>query len=805
MSSFKVPIEKLRRECKTDLMSCSTTEELDALEGIIGQERAVKALKFGLSIHHKGFNIYVTGIPGIGKKTAIKSYLDEIAKEKPPSPDWCYVYNFKDPYRPLALKFEAGQAKIFQKDIDDLINEVSQLLLGALDSQDYQNEKEQVIKEFEQRRRVLTSEFEAEAKEKGFLVQYGPMGVSFVPIMEGKPLTEQELLNIPIETRNELDEKAQELRARLRIVMREVRDIEKELQKRLSNLDQEVAKYTLGVPLGELKEKYKVHKEVLEYLEDLKNDIIEDLDLFRRQRPERGPPQSQDPRQAAIMAARDEASSRKYKVNLFVDNSNLKGAPVIIQQNPIPPKLWGRIEKEARFGTLTTDHTLLQCGSLHYANGGFLVLPIEAVLLGGSYEGLKRALLTQEIVIEDIMQQLGFLSAKGLSPMPIPISELKVILVGHPILFSQLQALDPEFSELWKVKAEFGMDWERNAENEEKYASFVCKVCSEENLMHLDEAAVQKLVEYSSRIADSQNKLSTHFRAIADIIREANYYALEEKAEHIWAKHIQQAIEEKEYRSSMIKDQLLEQNKNGTILLQTDGENIGVVNGLAVLSLGDYAFGRPSRVTASVALGREGIIDVQREAQMGGPTHTKGVLILTGYLNETFGRKFPVSLSARLVFEQSYGLVDGDSASSTELYALLSELSGVPIKQNIAVTGSVNQKGEVQPIGGVNQKIEGFFEACKINGLTGKQGVMIPESNIQHLMLKEEVLDAVKAGKFHIWSVKTINEGIEVLTGEKAGELKEDGTFEEGTINYKVAKRLEEMANNIREYYYPPR
>ncbi|MFX0090468.1 MAG: AAA family ATPase [Candidatus Hodarchaeota archaeon] len=800
MSSFEVPIDKLRRECGTSLMACTTTEELEALEGIIGQDRAVKALKFGLSIQHKGFNIYVTGIPGIGKTTAIKSFLDEIAKTKPVPPDWCYVYNFKNSYRPLALKFEPGQAKTFQKVMTDLIAEVRRLMPSALESQDYQLQREQIIKDFEARRREITGKFEDDAREQGFLVQSSPMGITFIPIFQDMPVQEKDLLKLPEETRKKIDEKAQGLRAELRIVMRTLRTIEKELAEKLSELDQNVAGFTLDQPLRELREQYKDHKEVLEYLEDMRKDMMENLELFRKELQAQSQPTS---RQAAMSSERDEIAFRRYEANLVVDNSHLKGAPVIIEQNPIPRNLWGIIEKEARFGTLTTDHTLIQCGALHRANGGYLVLPVEDLLRSYSYDGLKRSILAQEILIEDIVQQMGFITTKGLNPMPIPIKNLQVILVGHPIIFSQLQALDPVFTELWKVKAEFSTDWPRTTQNEELYGNFVCKLCSEEKLLHLDEAAVKKLVEYSSRIADNQNKLSTHFRAISDVVREANYYALEEKAEYMTEKHIMMSIEEKEYRSSMIKDLLLERTKDGTFLLDVDGEKTGMVNGLAVLSLGDYSFGRPSRVTASVALGREGIIDVQREAQMGGPTHTKGVLILTGYLNRVFGRNFPLSLSARLVFEQSYGLVDGDSASSTELYALFSELSGVPIKQYVAVTGSVNQKGEVQAIGGVNQKIEGFFECCKLKGLTGKQGVMIPESNVQNLMLKEEVVEAVKNGNFNIWAVKTINEGIEVLTGEKAGDYREDGTFEEGTIYSKVKNRLQEMAETLRKYYYP--
>jgi lon-related putative ATP-dependent protease len=495
-----------------------------------------------------------------------------------------------------------------------------------------------------------------------------------------------------------------------------------------------------------------------------------------------------------------EASFRKYEVNVIVDNSEVKGAPVITEFNPTYQNLFGTTEKEAQFGALITDFTMIRGGSLHKANRGYLIIPIEELLRNlFSYEGLKRALRDKKIIIEEPQERFGFISTKGLKPQPIPLN-IKVVLIGNPYLYQQLFTLDMEFTELFKVKAEFDTTMARTEENVKRYAAFVCTICQKENLKHLDGSGLAKLVEYSQRLAQDQQKLSTRFAEVADIIREANFYAAQENSKMVTAYHVRKAIEEKIYRSKLIQEKIQEMIQREILLIDTDAEKVGQVNGLSVMGLGDFAFGNPSRVTASIGLGREGVIDIEREAKMGGPIHTKGVLILSGYLNEKYARDKPLSLSARLVFEQNYGGVEGDSASSTELYAILSALSGLPIKQSLAVTGSVNQKGEVQAIGGVNEKIEGFFEVCKAKGFTGKQGVMIPASNIQNLMLKEEVVDAVKAGQFHVYSVKTIDEGIEVLTGTEAGSRRKDSTFENGTVNYKVDKQLRGMAERLKEF-----
>ena len=555
-----------------------------------------------------------------------------------------------------------------------------------------------------------------------------------------------------------------------------------------------MALFAVSHSLGALKEKYKALPEVLAYLEEVQGDMLENLDRFRAEPREQPGP----------MLAPQESSERAlkhYAVNVLVDNASLKGVPVVNEQNPTYNNLFGRIESEAHFGTLVTDFSLIRRGSLHYANGGYLILPIEEMLRNPfSWDGLKRALRKREIVIEDAGERLGYFTTRTIQPQPIPL-DVKVILIGQPNLFSLLQGYDEDFSELFKVKADFDSVMDRTEESERDYVSFVSAVCSEEGLRHLDRFALSRIVELGSRLSEDQSKLSTRFGELTDVIREADYYAGQESSSSVNVTHVRKAIEEKHYRSSLVQQRLAEMVSRGVLLIEVAGERVAQVNGLSVMDLGDVAFGQPSRITVSIGVGREGLIDIEREAKLSGPTHTKGVLILAGYLMDKFAHDKPLSLSARLVFEQSYSGVEGDSASSTELYAILSGLSGLPIKQGIAVTGSVNQKGDVQAIGGVNEKIEGFFECCKAKGLTGSQGVMIPASNEQNLMLKEEVVDSVRDGKFHIWSAaKTIDEGIEILTGVKAGDRRQDGTFEERSVNQRVDARLRELAATLARF-----
>jgi len=594
--------------------------------------------------------------------------------------------------------------------------------------------------------------------------------------------------------REEIQRRREDLQDKTRSTFMQFRKLERKADAAVEELNKEVADFAMEPLFQALLEEYGDIEEVKEFLDAVKNDILKNLDLILRRGKEEQP---QLP--IPVPGIREDPTSR-YKVNLVVDNSKLEGAPVVMELNPTYQRLFGVIEKEARFGALVTDYTMIRAGSAHRANGGFLVVPVEDLLTNPfAWDSLKRTIMNSRLEIEEVSERLGFLTTKTLRPEPIPF-DAKVILIGNPQLYYLLYSLDRDFKELFKVKADFDTAMDRNEENVGRYAAFICTLCRKEGLKHLDPTGIAAVVEYSSRLAADQRKLSTQFANIADIIREASFYAEEEEARYVSREYVNKALEERVYRSNLIQDRIEEMIARNILLIDTEGEKAGQVNGLAVLSLGDYGFGKPNRVTASTGLGRDGIIDIEREAEMGGPIHTKGVQILSGYLNGRYAQDKPLSLNARLVFEQSYSGVEGDSASSTELYAILSALSGKPIRQFLAVTGSVNQKGEVQAIGGVNEKVEGFYEVCKSKGLNGEQGVVIPASNLENLMLKEEVVQAIRDGRFHIYPVATIDEGIEVLTGVKAGERRPDGTYEEGTINQLVQKRLMEMADRMKEY-----
>ena len=791
----ELTVEKLRRKCDPNFMRCKTTQDLVPLEEIIGQERAARALRFGLGIKERGFNIYAAGFPGTGRTTAVKNFLEEVARTKPAPSDWCYVNNFSNEYAPKAIRLPPGKGKDFQKDMKNFIDETKRTIPRAFESEDYAAKREATIKALEAQSKALIDEINRKAQEEGFIIQSTRIGVLLVPVIRGKPVSDKEFIALPQKIREEIQGKRERLESELRSTMRQFADMDRKVHEEIEKVDREVALYAIGHLMTDLTEKYKEFPDVWEYLTKVQTDILDNISQFMKE-PETRP---QVPFPVPLIR---ETPFRKYEVNVVVDNLDAKGAPVITESNPTYQNLFGRIESEAQFGALMTDFTMIRRGSLHRANGGYLVLPVEALLTNPlSYDSLKRALRNEHIVIEEAQERMGFITTKSLKPEPIPLN-VKVILIGDPILYQKLYTLDKEFSELFKVKADFDTTMERTDENMQRYAAFVCALCQKENLRHLDGSGLAKLIEHSSRLAEDQRKLSTRFAEIADIVREANFYATQENSDAMSGSHIKKAIEEKTYRSKLIQEKIQEMIEREILLIDTNTATAGQVNGLSVISLGDFAFGIPSRVTASVGLGREGVVDIEREAKMGGPIHTKGVLILSGYLNEKYAQDKPLSLSARLVFEQNYEGVEGDSASSTELYAILSALSGFPIKQNIAVTGSVNQKGEVQAIGGVNEKIEGFFEVCKAKGLKGQQGVMIPESNVQNLMLKEEILDAVKDGKFHIYAVNAIDKGIEILTGIKAGARRKDGTFERETVNDRVDKRLREMAEKLREF--PP-
>jgi len=787
----ELPVEKYRKFCDPAIINCKTTEELSPTDDIIGQDRALKALSFGLKINEKGFNVYAAGAPGTGKTTTVTAFLKDIAKERPVPHDWCYVYNFQNPSEPNAIRLSPGWAKQLKSDIADLIIAAKKVLPEIFESEDYIARRQATTKAIETERKALFAELNKLAKSKEFILQSTPSGLLVVPVSEGQPLTDEQISQLDPESLEKMAKAREELDVELRNAMRELRKLEAQVNSRIESLNRDAALFAIGHIISDLQSSYAKNEEAVKYIDEVQESILENLGRFAESK--NTPNLPPEAKQAL------EQFFKRYEVNIMVSNKDIEGAPVIVEYNPTYSNLFGRIEKEARFGVLSTDFTMIQPGSLHRANGGYLMIPVEDLAkTPASYESLKRALKNEKITIEEFLTATGPLSARGLKPEPIEL-DIKVILVGDSQVYGMLYSKDSDFKELFKVKAHFDTTMERSEKNIQKYASAMANVCKREELKHLDVKAAAKVIEYSSRLADDQEKLSTQFADVADLIREATFYAMQDDAKNVTSKHINKAIEEKIYRSNLIQEKIQDMIKRKVILISTEGEAVGQINGLSVMKYGDFAFGGPSRVTASVGVGRSGIVDIEREADMGGRIHTKGVMILGGYLSRIFAQDKPLGLSARLVFEQSYSGVDGDSASSTELYALLSILSGIPIKQSFAVTGSVNQNGDVQAIGGVNEKIEGYYEICKAGGLTGEQGVLIPASNVQNLMLKEEIVEAAKKGLFHIYPVSTISDGIEILTGLKAG-INEDGSFEPGSIFNLVNKRLIEMTDKMKEY-----
>jgi lon-related putative ATP-dependent protease len=795
-------IRDLRAVYNPEQVACTTTETMEPTEEIIGQERAQKALHFGLEIREKGFNIYVAGMPGTGRRTAVTKFLDELAKTKPKAYDWIYVNNFANPYEPLAIRLPPGMSSQVKTDMAAFIGETRRVLPRAFESEDYATKRQEALGKLDTERETIVGEVNASAAKQGFTIQMGPTGLMIIPVIDGKPLTQEEFEALPEETQGEILRKREALDADLRTGFRHIRELDAKGMEVITKLNNEIALYAIGHLLADMKEKYGKIPEILTYIDTVQKDILDNLGTFLGSAQQQPQQQEQVPPQFQQLLAKDLAF-RKYEINVMVDNAGPNGAPVVFEETPSYQNLLGKAEKEVQFGVVTTDFMMIRPGSVHKANGGYLVIPVlDLFRYPLAWDGLKSALKTEKVKIEEPGEQAGFITTRGLKPQPIPLS-VKVILIGTPDINQILNEKDPDYAELFKVRADFDTVMDRNEDNVKNYTAFICTLCKRFNLTHLDNTAVAKVVEYGSRLADDKKKLSTRFASVADLIREANFYAIQEKAPYITVKHIEKAIEEKMYRSNLIQQKIQEFIERGVYLIDTEGSQIGQINGLSVMELGDIAFGRPSRVTASVAVGRDGIIDIERQALLGGPSHTKGVLILGGYLANKYAQDKPLSVTAKLVFEQSYGGVDGDSASSTELYAILSSLSGLPLKQSIAVTGSVNQLGEVQAIGGVNEKLEGFFEVCKAKGLTGQQGAMIPASNVQNLMLKEELIEAVKEGKFAIYPARTIDEGIEFLTGVPAGEIQPDGSYKEGTVNYRVNKRLQEMAEMARDFQIP--
>lgn len=776
--------DQLRHTVNPEQFKFKTTAELETTVHIIGQPRGTRAIEFGVGIQSEGYNIFVLGETGTGRATAIKSFLESRAENGQIPDDWIYVNNFSTPHEPRAIELRHGKAAKFKEEMQRLVDAFQREIPNAFATEAYEEEVTAVQKELETFQNHQLAVVDTAAREKGFALIQTPKGYVTTPLIEGQPITTEQIAQLVPEERQKFETIQQALSQQLQDALEAIFEKEQETRQKLIEIDREVANAAIAKHFQAMRLVYRGQDELLLYLDEVREDLLNQLT---------SPPMA-DGRQPQV-------DLRRYEVNILVDHHDATGAPVILETNPTFHQLFGRIEYEVMGGGLTTHFSLIQPGSLHRANGGYLILMANDLLKDGrAWEEIKRAIKHGELRVPTAAQgDNGPVLAKSISPEPIPFS-LKLILMGHSGLYFYLHDQDKAFADLFKVRADFDSEMDRTTEHEEAYAQFVAARCHDEGLNHFDQTAVSKVVEYGVRLADHQQKLSTRFGAITDLLREASYWASSNGRDMVTAVDVQQALNERIYRANRIEEQIHESIFENTIFIATDGAVVGQVNGLSVLDTGEYAFGQPGRITARTYMGNNGIVHIERETDMSGPIHQKGVLTLTGYLGGMYASDQPLSLSASLTFEQNYGGVDGDSASSTELYALLSSLSGVPINQSIAVTGSVNQKGEIQPIGGANEKIEGFFRLCKARGLTGDQGVMIPKSNVINLMLHEDVVTAVKNKQFHIWPITTIDEGIECLTGVPAGAADKDGNFPEGTIHHKVKARLLQLAQDLNDF-----
>ncbi len=779
---------QLRRVVATTSVNWNQLKKEYPLKPLIGQERALKALEFGIGNKSGGFNIYVSGYPGSGKLKAVNHFLEEKAKFESSPGDWCYVNNFKDSYYPKKLSLPKGGSEIFKNEIKIFIEEVRNAMIKAFESKEYEDKRQDIITESQEKEIELFRDIHKKAKANNFTIKRTPIEIIAIPVDEsGAPIADEKFRQLNKKQQKDILKKQDKLKEELISLLRKNRDLERVSNTSLLKLEENVTLYAIESLLEELQEKYKDFNDILSFLEEVKNDITENLNYFLNGSIPQGT--SSNSRDFRFV---------KYAVNVITDNSKLKGSPIIMELNPTYNNLFGKVEHESDMGSLITNFTLIRGGSLHKANGGYLIIPLKELLLNYfSWDSLKRALKNNEIIIEDPNERFGFLSAKSLKPDPIPLN-VQIILIGSPRWYYLLYELDEDFKELFKVKAEFNTTMDYSLQNIHDFAVVINKIERENDFLPLSDNAMVSVIEQASRMAEDQNKISIKFGEISNILHEANHYAQLDYKDEITSEHITKAVDAKYFRSNLIQEKINEMIKRKKLMITLTDSKIGQINGISIIDLGDISFGRPNKITASVASGKEGLIDIEREAKLAGPIHTKGVLILLGFLAEKYAQNKPISLFASLVFEQSYSEIEGDSASSAELFAILSSLAQLPIKQGIAVTGAVNQKGELQPVGAINEKIEGFFEVCNQAGLTGDQGVIIPKSNIENLMLKPKVVQAIKAGKFHIWGISTIDQGIELLTGHPAGKRLKDGTFTKKSVHYLVDCRIDELNKNIK-------
>ncbi|MBH62072.1 MAG: ATP-dependent protease [Alphaproteobacteria bacterium] len=798
------PLSKnaLYTRCRTSELPFRTTADLTPHVGVLGQERAVEALHFGTRIKRDGYNLFVHGAQGTGRHTTVREYLERAAQDQPVPNDWCVLNNFEDAQKPLAVELPPGRGSELREDMTNLIEELKTAIPAAFDSEDYRARRQAIDEEFKEKQEHAFEELAEKAKKKSVALVRTPVGLAVAPMKDGEVISPEVFQRLKAEERQQFESEIESLQQELQATVRQIPEWDKDRRNQIRDLNRDVSAFAVGHMIEALKERYGEFSRIVSYLEAVLSDITDNVDVFladhqaqmQAQTGQPGMPGNPLPQLQASMAF------RRYEINLLVDNSSNGGAPVIYEDNPTFANLIGRVEHIAEMGALVTDFGLIRSGALHRANGGYLIVDAVKLLTQPyAYEGLKRALDSRMVRIESLGQALSLVSTVSLEPEPIPL-DVKVILTGEPRIYYLLSNLDPEFNDLFKVSVDYGGDMDRSETGTLAYARLIAALASKEELRAFDRRAVARLIEHSARISDDSEKLSLRMGRVTDVMREADFWAAENQRNVVSPADVQQAIDTRVRRADRLRERSQEQITRGTVLIDTEGAQVGQINGLAVISLGEFSFGRPGRITARVRMGRGQVLDIEREVELGGPLHSKGVLILSGFLSARYALDRPLSLSASLVFEQSYGGIDGDSASSAELYALLSALSGLPLEQSLAVTGSVNQKGEVQAIGGVNEKIEGFFDICQERGLTGNQGVLIPASNTKHLMLRHDVVDACASGKFRVFPVSTIDEGMEILMGRRAGTRGKNGRFGANTINRLVEDRLRALADDLREF-----
>ncbi|MBN1929230.1 MAG: AAA family ATPase [Chlorobiaceae bacterium] len=793
----KLRPEQLFNRCDPAGFAFSTTADLEGQAEIAGQQRALQAIRLGMGIRRDGFNLFALGPPGTGKESTVLHFLNATAPKEARPDDWCYVYNFDKPRNPKALRLPPGKACRLSDEMDHLVETLFSVMPAAFSSEEYQSREKEISESYHEKQGSAIELLEQDAKEHEITLIRTPGGFAFAPVRKGKVIDSDEYMRLKPEERVKIEQEIGRLRDSLQSIMSQIPKWQRETADRIKELNREVSAFALKPLMEEIRAKFREIEAVLHYLDAVENDMIENFVQFlEKESSDEEPPGSLQ----LFRTAGRKRSTNRYRVNVMIDNGQLDGAPVILEDKPATQNLVGDIEHAAQLGTLVTDFTLIKPGALHRSNGGYLILDARRILLEPfAWEALKKALRTRQIRIESLAQLYSLVSTISLEPEPIPL-DLKVVLLGERRLYYLLSTYDPDFNELFKIAADFENDMERNAETHLAYARLVGSIAARDKLLPFERGAVARIIEHGSRMAGDATRLTSNLQAIRDLAHEAEYHATQSGRQQVSADNVEAMLEAQRYRASRIQERLRDSMMQGSILIDTSSEQIGQINGLSVYSLGEESFGSPSRITARVRLGKGEVIDIEREVEMGGPIHSKGVMILSGFLGSRYAAEQPLSLSATLVFEQSYGGVEGDSASSAELYALLSAISGIPIRQCLAVTGSVNQHGQVQAIGGVNEKIEGFFDLCNKRGLDGRHGVLIPASNVRNLMLRKDIVEAVQAGQFSIWPVTHIDEGIEILTGVPAGEADQTGAWPAGTVNAKVFERLRAMAEKQKSF-----